>query len=568
MKTTSQLIHNLFTLIISSLFFYACASIGTPTGGPKDEKPPILLKSTPKDQSVNFKGKVITLEFNEYIELKNIKQGLLITPNLGEGNDYEYKITQPNLTLTFKKDLDPNTTYVFDFGDVVADVNEKNKAENLKLAFSTGESIDSLFIQGIVRDLYNNKPLIKGTVGIYNAEDTFDIEKYKPLYYTKTDSLGKFKLGNLKPALYKIYALFEDKKKDNIYNGDVDEKIAFLDKPVDLTNRPFAIVEDLKLTSFDLKPIRLLKPRKNRHYIEWRASKEIDSYEVKFLDSQYDTSILHTKEKDFVRFYHTTNTTTDSVSLILSVKDSLGNIATDTNKIKFEQIEKIRPLGLNFSEFPKSGVAFNIRKDSTYQVAITLKFNKPMLPYINIDSIFYKVAAKDTVGQRLELANFQWNNNRTEVSISKQIFSKEPINFTLKKGVFKSIEGDSSSARPLISYPIRKPEEFGTISGQVRSQKYKSFIIQILDDGYKQVEQSISNISNFKFTYIKAGKKRIRVLIDENGDGKWEKGDFKKRIPPEKIFFFKEVIEVKPNWDYEDNLIDLDQESESSEEEK
>ncbi|GAB4188643.1 MAG: Ig-like domain-containing protein [Thermoflexibacter sp.] len=558
MKAVYRLIHHLFTFLFVSFLFYACASIGTPTGGPKDTKPPVLLNSIPKDQSTNFKGRVIALQFNEYIELKNIKQGLLITPSLSEDNDYEYKINQPNLILTFKRDLAPNTTYVLDFGEVVTDVTEKNKAENLKLAFSTGSSIDSSFIQGTIRDLYTNKPLIKGTVGIYNAEDTLDIEKNKPLYYTKTDSLGKFKLRNLKPAKYKIYALLEDKKKDNIYNGDIEEKIAFLDKPVDLTNRPFALVDELRVASYDLKPIKLLRPRKNRHYVEWRANKEIDNYEVKFTDNQYDTAVLHTKEKDFVRFFHTSNTDTDSIEITLTVKDSLGNSATETNKIKFEQVEKLRPLALSFSEFPKSGTALEPRKDSTYQVNLTFRFNKPMKEIINIDSIFYKVSPKDTIGQKLALNDFQWNENRTAISISKKIFSKEPINFTLKKGVFISIENDSSAARPIISYPIKKIEEFGTISGQVRSQQYKSFIIQLLDEGYKQVEQEIANTTNFKFTYVKPGKKRIRVLIDENNDGKWEKGDFKNRIPPEKIFFFKEAIQVKPNWDYEDNLIDLD----------
>ncbi len=558
MKAIHRLIQHLFIFLFTSLLLYACASIGTPTGGPKDDKPPVLLNAIPKDQSTNFKGRVITLQFNEYIELKNIKQGLLITPSLSEDNDYEYKIKQPNLMLTFKKDLAPNTTYVFDFGDVVADVTEKNKVENLKLAFSTGSSIDSSFIQGIARDLYTNKPLIKAMVGIYDAEDTLDIEKNKPLYYTKTDSLGKFKLRNLKPAKYKIYALVEDKKKDNIYNGDIEEKIGFLDKPVDLTNRPFALVDELRVTSYDLKPIKLLRPRKNRHYIEWRASKEIDSYEVKFSDSQYDTAVLHIKEKDFVRFFHTSNTNTDSIEITFTVKDSLGNSATEISKIRFEQVEKLRPIGLSFTEFPKSGTAFEPRKDSTYQVNLTFRFNKPMREAINLDSIFYKVSPKDTLGQKLVLGDFRWNENKTEVSISKKIFSKEPINFTLKKGVFISIENDSSAARPMISYPIKKPDEFGTISGQVRSQQYKSFIIQLLDDGYKQVEQEIANTTNFKFTYVKPGKKRIRVLIDENNDGKWQKGDFKNRIPPEKIFFFKEMIEVKPNWDYEDNLIDLD----------
>lgn len=550
---------NHFICLLFSILLAACASVGTPTGGPSDKKPPVLVSTVPKDQSLSYKGKIVVLEFDEYVELKNIKQGLLITPTLGEDNDYEYKLQKNKLILTFKKDLATNTTYVFDFGEVVTDITEKNKAENLKLAFSTGETIDSLFVQGNVKDLLTDKPLLKGMVGLYDASiDTLDIDKKKPLYYTTTDSLGNFKLRNLKSGKYKIYALLEDKKKDNVYNGGTDEKIGFLKEPIDLTNRPFLLINDLRLNTYDTKPIKLLKPRKNRHYIEWKASKDIESYEVKFTDSQYDTSILHLKEKDFVRFYHTSNTSTDSVELIFTVRDSLNNVDIDTTKIKFEQVEKLRPMGLNFYEFPKSGYSYEPRKDSTYQVNISFKFNKPMKPEINTDSIFYKVSAKDTVGQKVDSADFQWNEKLTEVKFSKKIFSKEPINFTLKRGVFKSIENDSSGNRPIISYTIRKSEEFGTISGQVKSEKYKQFRIQLMDENFKEVEQEIVNTINFKFSYVRAGKKRIRVLIDENNDGVWEKGDFKNRIPPEKIFFFKEIIEVKPNWDYEDNVINLD----------
>jgi len=561
MKVIHKVIHTVFVVA----FFSACASVGTPTGGPKDEKPPVLVNLSPKDQSLNYKGKTVTLEFDEFVELKNIKQGLLITPTLDKDNDYEYQLLKNKLILTFKKSFDANTTYVFDFGEVVSDITEKNKAEELKFAFSTGATIDSLFIEGTVKDLMDNKPLIKGMVGIYNAAiDTLDIDKSKPMYYTTTDSLGNFKLQNLRAGKYKIYALVEDKKKDNMFNGGTDEKIAFLDSAIDLTKRPFIIVNDLRLTTFDLKPIKLLKPKKNRHYIEWKATKDIQDYEVKFLDSKYDTSILHVKEKDFVRFFHTSNTPTDSVELIFTVRDSLNSYA-DTAKIKFERVEKIRPMGLSYYEFPKSGFAFQPRKDSTYQLNMTFRFNKPMKPIINTDSIFYKVSQKDTVGKKLDSADFQWNARMTEVRLSKKIFAKEPINFTLKKGVFTSIESDSSSPRPIIAYNILKPEEFATISGQVKSEKYKMFRIQLMDENWKEVEQEIVNMSNFKFTYVKAGKKRIRVLIDENADGRWEKGDFKNRIPPEKIFFFKEIIEVKPNWDYEDNLIDLDKEGEEEE---
>ena len=73
---------NIFYLVIIATLFGACAKQSSPMGGPKDEDPPILLSSDPKNESINIKPEKLDLEFNEYVELENPTQSIIITPKI------------------------------------------------------------------------------------------------------------------------------------------------------------------------------------------------------------------------------------------------------------------------------------------------------------------------------------------------------------------------------------------------------------------------------------------------------------------------------------------------------
>ena len=91
-----------------------CANILPPSGGPRDSLPPVLLRATPSDSTLNFSGKQIQLLFDEYVEIDDPYKNLIISP---------VPQTMPNVTrkletisVRLRDDLEPNTTYVFNFG--------------------------------------------------------------------------------------------------------------------------------------------------------------------------------------------------------------------------------------------------------------------------------------------------------------------------------------------------------------------------------------------------------------------------------------------------------------------
>ena len=58
----------------------ACASIGNPSGGPRDEQPPRFVRSNPAPGSTNFKGEVVNIYFDELVNVKDAFTKVVVSP--------------------------------------------------------------------------------------------------------------------------------------------------------------------------------------------------------------------------------------------------------------------------------------------------------------------------------------------------------------------------------------------------------------------------------------------------------------------------------------------------------
>ncbi|MFN0030707.1 MAG: Ig-like domain-containing protein [Flavobacteriales bacterium] len=214
------------TYFILLLLCTACAQQRGLTGGDKDVTPPTVLATSPAMLTTGFSTNGFQIEFDEYIGLNNIAQELIISPPLQK--QPEVKIRQKRLIVEWKEALQPNTTYTFNFGDGVADVNENNKAVDLVYVFSTGDMIDSLQLTGNVHDALNDTPAKGFKVLAYKEDTTIFSKKPRPAYFTKSKEDGSFKLDYMRSDALFLYAL--DDVNGN-YRYDQGEAIAMLGTP-------------------------------------------------------------------------------------------------------------------------------------------------------------------------------------------------------------------------------------------------------------------------------------------------------------------------------------------------
>lgn len=193
---------------VLSIIGSSCAQIGAPIGGPRDSLPPVLLEATPHNRTTNFTGKNITLNFDEYIQIQNLQQTLLVSPTPKINPDISYKLKL--VTIKIRDTLQPNTTYSIDLGNSIQDINENNPFRNFAYVFSTGSYIDSLNFSGNIQLAQTGKADSTLIVLLYNDLDDSAVLKKKPKYISRLDSLGNFKFNNLAEGTYHVFGLKDE----------------------------------------------------------------------------------------------------------------------------------------------------------------------------------------------------------------------------------------------------------------------------------------------------------------------------------------------------------------------
>ena len=187
-----------------------CANIIPPTGGDRDSLPPILVKVTPPDSTKGFNTRTITFTFDEYIDQpQEIFKNLMVSPNYTTPPVVESKLR--TLTVKIKDTLEPNTTYYFNFGDAIKDINEGNVLHNFSYIFTTGDTFDTLQLSG--------KVLLAETGGIDSTlvvmlykNDADSAVRERARYITKLDGKGNFRFLYLPQGTYYIYVMDDSKR--------------------------------------------------------------------------------------------------------------------------------------------------------------------------------------------------------------------------------------------------------------------------------------------------------------------------------------------------------------------
>jgi hypothetical protein len=238
MKKSSVIIST-FPLLFLILFIpkivvlSGCANIIPPQGGFRDSLPPVLMKANPKDSAVNFTGSKITFTFDEFVELQNVQQNLIITPIPQNNPLVESKLN--TVIVKLKDSLESNTTYNINFGDAIQDINERNVLKNFTYRFSTGKALDSLTLSGKIIVAETGKTDTTLIVMLHKNGKDSAVMNEKPRYITKLNNKGEFTFQNLPSATYYIYAVKADGGSYRYFGGD--QLFAFADKPVTIQQK-------------------------------------------------------------------------------------------------------------------------------------------------------------------------------------------------------------------------------------------------------------------------------------------------------------------------------------------
>jgi hypothetical protein len=542
-----QLIY-LFLLFLSGLAAFSCAKQSSPMGGPRDEDPPLLIESLPKDQSVNTKPERIVLTFDEFVGLDNPGKGVVITPKVNK-DLVEFTALKNSITVLLKQDLEDSTTYVLDFQKSVVDISERNPAENLRLVFSTGSQIDSLNISGQLRFPFSeSKEDYKNVlVGIYPLNDSTDVFSAPPYYLAQVDTLGKFSLKNLKSGHYRAYA-WKD-VNGNLKADYKSEEYDFLPDTISLTPETTDSLF-FNLTKADLTPIKILRSSNFGKNFDIILNRNPLLNEVE--NDLLGKDLFYVQGEKRLRFFPK-KPILDSIPIKISLQDSVG-FSSDS---------------LIWAKFPDSGrkpekldIQINSGKSFYQDLDIQLTFNKPV-NQINLDSLQLKIDSLFIPIQK-HMLSFVDSSKRDVLHIKAFLadsLQTELVTLIAPDSTFQDIEGEYNEKKVEANYRklVRKNLADG-ISGEVIGTE-GPLIIQLIN-GKKEItyQQVLDTKTKFSFSLLDPGTYTLRVIEDSNGNGIWDPSNYMQRKLAERVFYYKgedqtRDLIIRGGWTIEDLLI-------------
>lgn len=197
-------------LLAISVLAYSCAQVGVPTGGEVDTTPPSVVSVTPELGALNVpinSGGMITFEFDEYVNVRQLSAQLLVSPPLLK--PVEWAMKGKSVSIIWNEELQKDKTYIFQFGDAIVDVNESNAASDLMHAFSTGANLDTLSLTGSVVDVFTDEKQAGRRVFVYDWDLPVDSisNGSLPLFVTTTNEEGEFTVNYLPEGNYRALAI-------------------------------------------------------------------------------------------------------------------------------------------------------------------------------------------------------------------------------------------------------------------------------------------------------------------------------------------------------------------------
>lgn len=574
-------------VVAAALLLAACASIGRPEGGPRDMTPPVMVSSTPAPGSVNVSNGRIDIVFDENITLDDPMNKIVVSPP--QKKQAQISSNGRRVRITLRDTLRDSTTYTVDLADAVRDLNEGNILDGLAIDFSTGPSIDTLMISGIVFEGRTLEPAQGMIVGVYStpvadtALTTLPMERI-----TKTNALGRFTIRNLKPGSYRVFAI-NDLNHD--FHWDRSEDIAFLDRDISpstmavevtdtftdaagndsLVTRPATrfLPDDILLTWFNenYKPLYLVKhERPDARRLTLEMSTRSDSLpQLTLLNTvragarlDREAVLQSSPGLDSLTYWLRDTTLIGSDTLKIAARylhtDTLDNITftTDTLTFALRQAKKKKKRDEETDSVPKLefvNIGISSRQPQDLNMPLLFETSAPTASIDSagfrieelVDSVWMPVAAKipsppDSLQPMRLLTEMTWK-------------PKTKYRVTIDSLAVTDIYGNHN--RPFVQeVSTHAIEDYAALFFNIGDLGPDSAIVELLSsDKPVRLEPVRNGVATFE--YVTPGAYYARLFIDRNHNGRWDTGCVADTLQPEDVFYFSKKLNLKKNWDVE-----------------
>ncbi len=581
-------------VVIVAAVLAACASIGRPEGGPRDKVPPVYVGSNPAPGAVRFDGKRITIEFDENVSVEKASEKVVVSP--AQKSMPQISANGKRVTVELRDTMQSNTTYTIDFSDAIRDLNESNVLEDFALDFSTGDSIDTLQIAGMVFQASNLEPAQGMLVGVHSNLSDTALTALKFDRIAKTNSYGQFTVRNLKPGSYRIFAV-NDVNRD--YMWDRSEDIAFYDTTITPSSSRVSVVDTLKaadgsdsivvvdrtrfapndvlLTWFNegykaqyLKDYK--RPERNKLNFSFGAPSDTLPELTLINGSQPDLNsrlwarIDAAVTGDSLQYWITDTTISAMDTMLVALRylrtDTLDQLSwtTDTLKMNFREPkkkeEKKKPKESADSDsisVPKiEFLSFNATSGATHHIYAPLTFTASQ----PIDTIYPEAVhlevQKDTIWEPLDLPPITPAKHHPLLNFTTTREWEPGTKYRLTIDSASIIGAYGLWNAPIThEFTVRKLEDYSALYFNLTGVDGRPAIVELLNGSDAPVRTAKVENDEAALLYVDPGTYYARLYIDANQNGKYDEGNVALHRQPEEVYYFPHKITLKKNWDVE-----------------
>ena len=582
------------------LALVSCARMGSPDGGWYDEKPPCIVSTTPRLNATGVTDRKIAIRFDEYVKLESASEKVMVSPPQLEQPDI--KVAGKNIYIKLQDSLKSATTYTIDFSDAITDNNEGNPLGNYTFSFSTGDTIDTLEVSGTVLNAEDLEPVKGILVGLFADGDTLMRR------VARTNSMGHFVIRGVAPGSYVAGAVldadgdyrFTQRSEKMAFShdtivptcmGDTRQDTVWADKlhikEIRRTGYTHFLPDNIVLRAFD-------HASTERHFLK-AERKEADHFTL-FFTAPVDTAFkeplplltgMNFSEKEvfivepsadgdtvtyWLRDSTLINKDTLTVAMTTYQSDTLGvqRLQSDTIEIlsKVPYAKRLKEQRKAAEEWHKAlakkmkregGEAnadtvmprellkpeYSVLQAMSPEGSIHITFPSPLERmdtarihlYVEQDSLWYRApyTIKPT-GNRTYEMYAEW------IQGARYSFEVDSLAFT-------DIYG-KGNARFKSGIRVQTLDEFGSLFMEIKgAPDDMPVLVQLLDKTDKPLRTVQVREGMAEFYYLATGQYYLRAIVDANGNGRWDTGEYSIDRQPEMVYYYPYAVDCKVKWD-------------------
>lgn len=637
---TLRKLAGLLLAAVVGLLLWSCASIGNPEGGPRDYTPPVLVRCHPAHGTLNFKGNKVRLDFDEIVVLKDQQKKVVVSP--AQKQPPSIKALGKSVYVEFNDTLKPNTTYTIDFSDALQDNNEGNRLENFYYTFSTGDSIDTLEISGIVLRASDLEPMQSVLVGATTNLDDSAFTTLPLERISKTNDKGQFTLRNLRPGRYHVFALND---LDGNYRMGRNESYAFLDEVIvpsvtSYTSQDTTFTFDRRVdtvlmgTHTAYLPNDILLSMFNEQYasLYLKKAKRVERHKLHVLTSAPNAELPRLDiispaqhERDWYRlerneggdslYYWLTDSAliksdsivvdlhyfkTDSTGLLAPANDTIDFVRNVSNaeikaakeaakdiESKKKEMAKLRERRNKLASEGKEVMDIDDEIEAIVQSLkakrerLELKMDKKSVFEVT-DSISFTFTTPIRAIRRGLITLEQMNEDSTWTRVStpplRQASEFELMRYVIPmrltpEGIYR-LSVDSAAFEDIyhqvndstgMRFAVRSLDEYGSILLNITHAGDSAYVELLNSSGNLYRTAKVAD-GRVKFDHLLPAQYYLRLVKDENGNGKWDTGNYAEHRQPEEVYYYPWEKRMKVaragwateiNWNIYETALDL-----------